>query len=841
MSGPWENYQAAPAADAQADGPWARYGTPNNEIDPNIARVDVTGHREQPSTAPEQPHHLFDTLAFIPGHIKEAITGNQRHTAASDALPDWAGMPELNSFSMASAKTGLGTLLANPAETVKVIQSNFPGVQARQDDKGNFLLRSSIDGKEYAIKPGFQASDIPRALAGIAAFTPAGRATTLGGAALGAAGTQAAIEATQAATGGEFNPGEVVAAGVAGAAVPAVVGAARAVAAPARRILQRARGVNPAFAAEPAAAVDPLATASAEAADAGAASLGVRGAASRGAAASPAADAPGAVPMAAEDLTQTARKAAEGGFGSSRAKQVLAEQASPDPKIVGAAERFGVDGDLQADHVTTSQAFRELSQAVKSIPGSEAREAELKGLQRVAQRANDLVEELGGTHDFSTLADSVKHELNGVHGQLKDHADNFFDEIRAAVPAKSEAPAENVLAMIRARADELDGIKNLSPMEKMIFAKLSPKRIVQTEEVPGNPLMPGAQSATKRAVPVTKQPTYALLDDVRRDLTAARVQRAGPFKDSDTRLISMLEDALKKDQRAVLEQHGMAGKWDLAQKTVATYKGIQKDLAALFGEKLDESFVGKMSKAMNALPAGDPTQLIKLLKAVPESMRHEVVASGLNTAFGKTAANGNVSFAKFATWYEGLLKNRQSHAAVMHHLPPEARKQLSDLYRVSKGISAATRERITTGRLNAIKDELKPIDNFTGRLYNTARQSAIGATVGTAVGTVFGPGAGAAFASALSKGAKPEAIKAVDKLLTSPEFTELARRTAHGIRPGQPGVADAVRKFVQSPGWRRFAHTANMPGNTTAAQQWVTQALQAERMHEDQDHPAGER
>ncbi|MFS2015034.1 hypothetical protein ACEN88_00465 [Massilia sp. CT11-108] len=779
------------------------------------------------ATETKQGHNLFDTLASIPGHIKEAVTGDKRHTAETDAAPDWAGMPELNSFSMASAKTGLGTLLSNPAETVKVIQSNFPGVQARQDERGNFLLRSSMDGKEYAIKPGFQVSDLPRALGAIAAFTPAGRATTLGGAALGAAGTQAAIEATQAATGGEFNPGEVAAAGVAGAAVPAVVNAVRAAAAPARQILQRVRGVP-----KPTAAADPLAVASTEAADAGATSMGAQGSAPRTAAADPAIDAGGAAPMAADDLTQTARKAAEGGFGSSRAKQVLAEQASPDPKVVGAAERLGVDGDLQADHVTTNQAFRELSQAAKSIPGSEGRAMELEGLQRVAQRANDLIEEMGGTHDFSTLADSVKHELNGVHDQLKGHADNFFDEIRAAVPAKSEAPAENVLAMIRARADELDGMKNLSPMEKMIFAKLSPKRIMQTEEVPGNPLMPGAQSATKRAVPVTKQPTYALLDDVRRDLTAARIQRAGPFKDSDSRLISMLEDALKKDQRAVLEQHGMAGKWDLAQKTVATYKGVQDDLAALFGKHLDESFVGKMSKAMNALPAGDPTQLIKLLKAVPASMRQEVVASGLNTAFGKTAANGNVSFAKFATWYEGLLKNKQSHLAVMTHLPPEARKQLSDLYRVSKGISAATRERITTGRLNAIKDELKPIDNFTGRLYKTARESALGATVGTTVGWAFGPGAGAAVASALAKGAKPEAIKAVDKLLTSPEFTELARRTAHGVHPEQQ---DAIRRFVQSPGWRRFAHVMKMPGNATASQRWVTQALQAERQHDHQE------
>jgi len=142
MSGPWEKYQSTPTADASADGPWAKYGTPNTEVDPSIARVDVTGKREQAGAPPEQSHNLFNTIAALPGRIKEAITGDERHTAATDALPDYAGMPELNSFSLASAKAGLGTALTNPAETVKIIQSNFPGVQVRQDDKGNYLLRS---------------------------------------------------------------------------------------------------------------------------------------------------------------------------------------------------------------------------------------------------------------------------------------------------------------------------------------------------------------------------------------------------------------------------------------------------------------------------------------------------------------------------------------------------------------------------------------------------------------------------------------------------------------------------------------------------------------------------
>jgi hypothetical protein len=97
------------------------------------------------------------------------------------------------------------------------LQANYPGVEVRQDEKGNYILRSQ-DGKDYGIKPGFKFSDVPRALGGILAFTPAGRAATFTGAALKSGATQAAIEGTEFAAGGEFNAAPIALATAAGPA-----------------------------------------------------------------------------------------------------------------------------------------------------------------------------------------------------------------------------------------------------------------------------------------------------------------------------------------------------------------------------------------------------------------------------------------------------------------------------------------------------------------------------------------------------------------------------------------------------------------------------------------------
>jgi hypothetical protein len=680
--------------------------------------------------------------------VKESITGDKRRTAATEAAPDWADMPELNSFSMAGAKTGLGTMISNPTESVQIIQSNFPGVKARQDEKGNYFLRSSIDGKEYAIKPGFRPSDIPRAGAVAAAFTPAGRATTLLGAGVASGATQAVIEGTQAASGGTFNAETVPEAAVFGAAVPAVVRVVKAGIEPVRDVIRNARGLPPAG-TPPGAAPPPV------------------------------------TPMAAEELASTTRTAAAGGLGSKGATAEVAAQTLADPKIVEAAKRLGIEDHLQPDHVTTNQAYRELAQAVKSVPGSETRAAEMAGLEQVAKRADDLVDELGGTSDLSKVDATIKNRMAATQKELSDKADQAYSDLRANIPARADAPAPTVLQFIDKRAADLDGLQNLTSMERSIVRKLSPRDILDDA---GN-------------VVGQKQPTYALLDDVRRDLTAARVKKQGPFKD---------------DQKAAAAAHGQLPQFEAAQGLVRVRKGLEDDMVALFGKELNKSMVGDLNQSLAALPKGDTSKLMALLKALPEDMRKDTMASGLSSAFNISAKNQQLSFKNYAQWYEGLVKNKQSYTMLMANLPPEARKRMSDLYRVSKGISDATRERITTGRIMAVSEQLRGADTLMGNLFDLAKRSSVGAVaeVGTTAAGMPGTGLAAGIASALTKG-KPNAMKAADALISSPEFLAAARS-------GSPA---AVRRLALSKAFADYRRALKNPRELSNPEKWIQDAL----------------
>lgn len=726
--------------------------------------------------------------------VRESITGSQRATPETQTLPEWTAMPELNSLSMASFKTGLGTLLSSPEETVKVIQANAPGVQVRQDEKGNFILRSAQDGKDYAIPPGFSMGDIPRAVGGLAAFTPAGRAATLPGMALAGAATQGAIEAMQLATGGEFNPGDVALAGALPAGVSLVARGVGAVAQPVKQALQRASGRSPL-----------VEEALQRQADDAARTINIKPPAEPSAppvatAAPVAPAAPMATPMATPELTQTAKKAAGGGMGSEEAKRALAEQAAPDPSVVAAAKRLGIEDHLQPDHVTTNQAYRELAQAVKSIPSSSARTAEIQGLDEVGQRASRLIDEIGGTNDLSALSSTVKAELQGSATKMQDQASKLYETARKMIPEGAEVQASDTVGFLQAEAAKMGGADKLakvSPVEARLLANLSSEEPV----------------------------TYAFLDSTRKQIGQALQKASGPFKDSESGLLNKLYSTLSNDQERVAREFGDNAYYTYQAAKYATrlQKGFEDDLTALFGRNLDRSIATPLSGAVRVLAKGDSEALVRLVASVPKDLRQNVVASGLATTFRTAATKGELSFPTYAKWYEGLMRNRQAYTAVMSNLPLSARKQMHALYKVSNAISAASKERITTGRIQAVNEQLKDADTLVARLYEIGKRSAVAVPAEIVSTSVGMPGAGmsAAIASALSKGAKAPAAQAIDQLIVSPEFIQLAKA------PAGPAKEAAAKRLSRSQAFRRFVAAAGNPREMTNKERWILQSMQA--------------
>jgi len=713
---------------------------------------DIDQTMEKPP-APPSDKGFFGELASgavdVYEGAKEAFTGEERSTPEIEALPDISDMPVTEGFSEILKGLGLGasTLFADKEETRKILESNIEGLTVREDEKGNYIYKNPIDGKEYAYKPGFRASDIPKTIASVLAFTPAGRGASLAGRAGLAGATQTAIEGGQAAMGGEFNPEQVPLAGamqfggdIAGRAITAVA---------------------------------PKSALAGKVID----------------------DSTPDLPMS--DLVSKA--SGSDGLFTGGAKRIVQEQVKPDQNIVEAAKRLGIEEFLQPDHVSTNQAFKELSAGVRSFPGMQSRQLEREGLEKVAERADNLIEEIGGMQDLSQMNNNIRDALTETQESLLQKSDKLYSEVNKSIPPKTPAAANNLLSFLNKKADELGGVEFLSGQEKSLLNSMTPTKAKDGKEI---------------------FPTYARLDGVRKSLTSARVKKEGIFKDAESGILKKLEQELLKDQKIIAENAGVGKVFEEARKTVAIRKGVEDDLTALFGKNLEKSIVSKLSTGVKKLSTGDVTGLSKILRSAPEAKRQEIVASGLNAAFGKTAKRGDLNFSSYAKWYEGLNKNKQAKSLIFSNLPKEAQKSLDDLYKVSKGISTSSKEVITTGRIGSVRDEFANADSLIGKIYSVGRNIGQAAAAEGAASAVGIPGAGlVGYMAASLKGGKTDAIKAADKLLTSPVFIENAKK----------GTPEAAQKIANSAPFKQFLNKLSQNQRISDPVQFITNAFQASK------------
>ena len=181
---------------------------------------------------------LAEQAAAVPKTLKESFTGENQMVATTEALSDWQHIPEFNTdvgkgmmslFGQAgkailgpfsemvpesvtdsgdfnkNMATGMATTTASPEEIAQIFKNNY-GLDVRQDEKQNWVITSNIDGKDYAIKPGFRPNDAVRAVTAALMFAPSGWAKTFLGRLGTGLGMEMGNEAVQYSQGGEFNP-----------------------------------------------------------------------------------------------------------------------------------------------------------------------------------------------------------------------------------------------------------------------------------------------------------------------------------------------------------------------------------------------------------------------------------------------------------------------------------------------------------------------------------------------------------------------------------------------------------------------------------------------------------
>ena len=741
----------------------------------------------------------IDRLKGLPAAMKEAFTGEQRQTEATRTTPDYraaGGMPEMASVTMPSLKAAAGTLASGPEETARIIKSKFPNVQVFNDEKGNFFLKSAVDGKTYAIQPGFNAGDILRGIGTVGQYMIGGEvagaakglkaglqgAKTLEKAgmlerALGSAIGQTGIEASQAATGGTFDTATIPEAAAADIGIGLIGKGASAL----NKSLK-----SPTIS--------------------GALESGGFGVAGGEGASIPASEVAGAAERMAkgESVTAAAPISQEqlitlvkiaGVKGNTQAKERLASLLDVDPTLLDYAKELGLD--LPVDVLSRN---RQLKGAI-GLGRSQAASGEAAGWQQAVQdsmaKFDDIVESLGVKDDVAGISDKTRKTLTDAIQDLEGQAKPLYSEIEQVVTPESGVRASKLRSVLEESLAKKGGrVERLTPVERDLLKELDAGNV-----------------------------TWDFIKGEKMDLGESAFNPSSKFSAVVKAQKAKLYDAMKEDLRAAVADTGDAellAKYDLAQSLHAKKMEFKDKILQGFGKTDEGTLIGAMNKVVRGLRSGDTKDLVRFNMVVPKEQQEEALLTAIFDATKAKSGEGVSQFghAEYVKLFSDIAKRPNVAAKVSEVVGKEKFATMQKMYALSKAIQESRANVKGTGASLQWNKALEPT-GIVEKSIDQLSAANIGKAVGGPGGALVGGTLGHFIGQSLAK-APPDKLGLVNAMFGSPEFKNLAIKAAT-----QPRVSNTdVNKLIFSPAFRKFAKETGMDMSKKALTAWVTDSLQ---------------
>lgn len=428
----------------------------------------------------------------------------------------------------------------------------------------------------------------------------------------------------------------------------------------------------------------------------------------------------------------------------------LAAEVAPNQQILDAAGRLGVKDQLIPSQYSRSQAYREVEQALASIPGSSLNVQQKEASKALAQKADDLITQYGGTIDKAGLSDKFRQESLKAIDEVEKRSDDLYSKVSAAIPATTPAKADATIAYLRQRATDLGDPSLLSAIERRTLNSMT--RVDDAGNV----------------VPTT----YAGLDHLRKQVGEGMRGR-GPFKDSEGGMLKRLYGTLSDDQQLTADAIGVGAEFAAAKSLVAQRKGMEENLVDLIGKDFAGAITATAGRAVNQLGKGDFKAFDQTFSKIPPADRQKFMLTALNDVFtAGSRAEQRLSAPGFVDWYDRLSRNVEAKRRLTDNLPSGAAATLDDIATVARGMREASKERITTGRLNSLKilEDYAEEGGLLSKVWDVGKK--VGAAEGATSALGF-PGAGTVGVMAKVLATEKQPInQAAEKLMGSQRFKD---------------------------------------------------------------------
>lgn len=652
--------------------------------------------------------------------IADMFTGENRMTPELESMKSIGSAPEFNEFSGASLKANLATFTTDNQEELKKILKKQYGekVSFSKDSKGNDIV--NFPSGQYALnKPGISAQDVPKFFGDVAAFTPAGRAGTISGAAVKSGLGETALEGADVALGGDFSLIDVAESTVLGGAFKYLEQGAKSIYSYLKSI-------------------------------------------------------PDEIPATREAIRQSIKESATDEALASVSEAIkkganddLAALVDADPKFYQAADELGINTEPLASFASKNPQFVAVESGLASVPSSQLDAQAKEFIKETARKADDLIEQYGGTLDKGHLNIEFKRKSLETIEELAEQADEVYGSIATQIKKSERFAAPETVGFLNELAKDLGGTKELPAKLKVMLNSLS------------------------------KNPTLGKIDQLRREIGQAINKNSGSFKDVESGLNKALYARLSADQETIAKSAGLENITKSAKALITQRKQLEDNLTTLLGKDLSKSLSVSIGGAMKGLAKGDIGRFNKVLNAIPKKSRPEVIMTAMNDVFKGSGVNQqSLSPTQFVKWYESVKRSPEISARLFGELPKDSKKAINNLYIVSKGISNATGEMVTTGRLNTMFNE---DTGFLRRLVGRVAPYVVAISTGSPTASVM-TSSTMEFLKQSTNGAK----KASD-LLSSQEFRDLIKKSvAEGVLAAGQASKAAEKRLTKTMAFKNW-------------------------------------
>jgi len=443
-------------------------------------------------------------------------------------------------------------------------------------------------------------------------------------------------------------------------------------------------------------------------------------------------------------------------------------EVKPDPVVIDAAREFGVLEDIPASWTSQNPTYQAIEQGLK-IPGSAITETEQIAIKKMADQAQSLIREFGGSTSKSAMSGQFRADSIDLIDKMGEQADALYSKVREMVDVEMPATAPKTLTALEDMArkkttsgEVSTGLKRIPKTARNLLVELSQPDI-----------------------------TYDYLDSLRKEVGDALHKKAGPLKDENRSLLKMLYSNLTKDQEALITDPNALSVYKLAKANVAQRKGIEEQLIKVIGKDLEGDIATTAKQAVLALQDGRTKEFNRLANNIPKELgkdaRRQVFATSLvdvmTQGSKKEKALHMTGFDNFMT---GLKREPSNWLRFEKELGPENMQRLKRFHDLAHAGRVAMAKELTTGKSLTVPRVMDEITTVTERLYGVTQP----------IEKIPGGGTAKNIIGAILNIKKTPRSEAADKLLGSAKFRNLVMQKAQG-NLDKPKKIENVNKLVE--------------------------------------------